>query len=445
MRKYKLLSLIVGTMMIIPLNVYGWTFQTNPLGSAMLGKVQFVSQTEGWISAASGRLLHTTNGGSDWLVVTPFPNDTLVSMSDPSVTMSWVNETHGWKINAMGTDFGDVHGGVVHKTTDGGSIWDKNILSVDSGDFGLQIQFVNESNGWASVYNFVTGLFKLFSSTDGGNNWNHISTPAGGLFYFVDTNNGWIISAGPEPSPPYEIMKTTDGGVNWTVQYTDNTEGGFNAIQFADLNHGWVVGENGKIIKTTDGGLNWTSLTNTGVTNFETYHSKCVYFLDSNIGWIGTDADGVAPIVLYTEDGGANWTTQPTPIDGEGGYDDIFSIFFWDVNNGWLTADYGKICNYQSTGIEQNSNIIKENKLNQNYPNPFNPKTQIEFSLEKNAEVKLMVYNVNGQIACELVNGKKNSGHHTVEFDGSDLNSGLYYYTLEVEGETLTQKMILIK
>ncbi|MBU4486025.1 MAG: T9SS type A sorting domain-containing protein, partial [Candidatus Delongbacteria bacterium] len=90
-------------------------------------------------------------------------------------------------------------------------------------------------------------------------------------------------------------------------------------------------------------------------------------------------------------------------------------------------------------------NIPKENKLYQNYPNPFNPVTQIRFALSKTANVKLSVYNIAGQQVTELANGIKNAGFHTVSFDGSRFNSGVYYYMLEADGKTLTQKMILMK
>ncbi|MFA7074981.1 MAG: T9SS type A sorting domain-containing protein, partial [Endomicrobiaceae bacterium] len=89
--------------------------------------------------------------------------------------------------------------------------------------------------------------------------------------------------------------------------------------------------------------------------------------------------------------------------------------------------------------------LPSEIKLYQNYPNPFNPVTQINFALAKNAQVKLSVYNISGQKVAELVNGTKQAGNHAVDFDGSKLNSGVYYYTLEVDGKSLTQKMILMK
>ncbi len=83
--------------------------------------------------------------------------------------------------------------------------------------------------------------------------------------------------------------------------------------------------------------------------------------------------------------------------------------------------------------------------LHQNYPNPFNPVTLIKFDLAKTANVKLSVYNVNGQKLADLTNGVMNAGAHSVEFDGSRFNSGVYYYTLEAEGRIFTQKMILMK
>ncbi|MBU4487037.1 MAG: T9SS type A sorting domain-containing protein, partial [Candidatus Delongbacteria bacterium] len=91
------------------------------------------------------------------------------------------------------------------------------------------------------------------------------------------------------------------------------------------------------------------------------------------------------------------------------------------------------------------SSLPSQHTLYQNYPNPFNPTTQFKFALVKTADVKLSVYNISGQKVAELANGTRQSGVHTVDFDGSKFNSGVYYYTLEVEGKSLTQKMILMK
>src|SRR5512134_3683402 len=73
-----------------------WVEQTNPLGfgeQAMLGKVWFVNETEGWIACQAGGFLHTTNAGSDWIYVNPFPSDTVESFCDPALSMSWIGTT----------------------------------------------------------------------------------------------------------------------------------------------------------------------------------------------------------------------------------------------------------------------------------------------------------------------------------------------------------------
>ncbi|MBN2771809.1 MAG: T9SS type A sorting domain-containing protein [Spirochaetes bacterium] len=91
------------------------------------------------------------------------------------------------------------------------------------------------------------------------------------------------------------------------------------------------------------------------------------------------------------------------------------------------------------------STMPTQHQLFQNYPNPFNPVTQIKFALTKSTDVKLSVYNINGQLISQLASGVRQAGIHTVDFDGARFNSGVYYYTLEVEGKSLTQKMILMK
>jgi len=440
MKKFTFILTILIALTINANAQSGWNLQINPLGSgdtAMLGKIQFASPLEGWISGGRGDLLHTTDAGANWTAVTPFPNDTVMSMSDPSVSMWWVNQTHGWKINAMGDSLENAHGAVIHKTSDGGITWEKNVISTDFGDFGLQVQFVDENNGWATVFNFQTGVFNTYSSSDGGNNWNLIPATAGGFFYFVDVNNGWLISAGPDMAPPYEIMKTTDGGVNWSVQYSDDTEGSFEEIQFTDLNNGWVVGRKGKILKTSDGGTNWTSLTNTGIANFDTYHSKCVFFIDATNGWIGSDVDEVDPIVLHTTDGGNSWIIQTTPINGTlSGGDDIFSIFFWDVNNGWFTGDNGIISHTTNGGMRIADNIIS-NSINFS-PNPASDIVTININRNNNADLTLNIYNIMGSLVkTEML--KQNQQQINV----GDLSNGIYMIEIKSKGLTERQKLII--
>ncbi len=98
-----------------------------------------------------------------------------------------------------------------------------------------------------------------------------------------------------------------------------------------------------------------------------------------------------------------------------------------------------------SKTVEVNFNAPKKFELSQNYPNPFNPTTTISYNIPEASNVKLTIYNLLGQEIKTLVNGFKEAGVHTVNFNASELNSGLYIYKLQAGSYTQTRKMTLIK
>jgi enterochelin esterase-like enzyme len=83
--------------------------------------------------------------------------------------------------------------------------------------------------------------------------------------------------------------------------------------------------------------------------------------------------------------------------------------------------------------------------LSQNYPNPFNPNTIIEFTLEKAAPVKLIIYNSLGQIVMLLLDEVKGYGTHKILFKAANLPSGIYYYKLVLPDRSQTKPMVLLK
>ena len=106
--------------------------------------------------------------------------------------------------------------------------------------------------------------------------------------------------------------------------------------------------------------------------------------------------------------------------------------------------DFDGTVNYSSE-IEVDVNGPTEFSLYQNYPNPFNPATTIKFSLAKQANVKIVVYNVVGQIVVELINKTMEEGYHEVQFIANDYASGIYYYRLKTSEFTSIKKMLLLK
>ena len=89
--------------------------------------------------------------------------------------------------------------------------------------------------------------------------------------------------------------------------------------------------------------------------------------------------------------------------------------------------------------------VAKYFSLDQNYPNPFNPSTTISYNLAENADVSLKVYDVMGQEVAKLVNEKQSAGTHNVQFDASELSSGIYFYKLIAGDFISVKKMSLIK
>lgn len=83
--------------------------------------------------------------------------------------------------------------------------------------------------------------------------------------------------------------------------------------------------------------------------------------------------------------------------------------------------------------------------LNDNYPNPFNPNTKISYELGEQAQVRLEVYNVLGQHVTTLVDERQSAGQYEVQFDGSELSSGVYIYRLVAGNYIESRQMMLVK
>lgn len=99
----------------------------------------------------------------------------------------------------------------------------------------------------------------------------------------------------------------------------------------------------------------------------------------------------------------------------------------------------------QTVSVESNNEIVKSYELKQNYPNPFNPNTIIEYTLNKNSDVSIIIYDILGKEVNTLVNQKQLSGTYKLNLNASDLSSGTYFYSLIVDGIAESKKMILVK
>jgi hypothetical protein len=193
------------------------------------------------------------------------------------------------------------------------------------------------------------------------------------------------------------------------------------------------------IYKSTNNGVNWAFEYNGAASGWGSNfcnEDPNVYMSGS---WSGSNS-------TLTLDGGATRITI-TGLSGNGG-------FMLLNEKGTILAQAGstlykfRVQYDVVTAIQEitlNSGIPADFNLSQNYPNPFNPSTKIRYDLPEKGNVKLVVFDQLGRQVSELINGVKSAGSYEVEFNGSNLASGIYFYKLEVSGQTFTKKMILVK
>ncbi|MBI5401801.1 MAG: T9SS type A sorting domain-containing protein [Ignavibacteriae bacterium] len=101
--------------------------------------------------------------------------------------------------------------------------------------------------------------------------------------------------------------------------------------------------------------------------------------------------------------------------------------------------------NGDNPGKGKNTAILPQNYSVTNFPNPFNPVTKIVYALPKAGNVNITVYNSLGQIVKALLNEYKTAGSYLVEFNGSNLSSGMYFYKITSQNYSEVKKMMLIK
>ena len=249
------------------------------------------------------------------------------------------------------------------------------------------------------------------------------------------------------------IYKTTNAGVNWNVT---NMTDMISDITFLNSTTGIAIGntETGNTIniyKTTNTGSNWTiintftgnkifnnlmSLPNTG-TAFAIGNT-----IDTAMQWI----DKIT--TLKTTNYGLNWVSKdfnPKLL--------AYGLSLVDANNFFigagetnLAAQILKSTNGGNVFVNQvGTSVPSSYSLGQNYPNPFNPITNVKFSIINLGNVRLVVFDIMGREVQTLVNEKLQPGTYEARFDGSMLNSGVYFYKLITKGFTETKKMLIIK
>ncbi len=122
------------------------------------------------------------------------------------------------------------------------------------------------------------------------------------------------------------------------------------------------------------------------------------------------------------------------------------SIIWMHQNNSktdiWIAKE---VFNPIYTSIEDENININAFDLLHNYPNPFNPITNIEYFLEQDSKVEIKIFDILGNHLVTLVDGYRTSGKHNEKFIANNLSSGVYFYSIKVNGIRKTKSMVLLR
>src|SRR5688500_4664806 len=235
-------------------------------------------------------------------------------------TMAWLrsvfflDHNRGWAVGSKGT---------LLKTEDGGLNWKPTTAPTTA--IVRDISFLDEQNGWlvceVNIYELTTkeqARAFLMKTTDGGENWTRVELKG------IDVNSVLVRAVFSRGGRGWSfgenglIYATRDGGETWNPLYSPTRRlllGGF----FVDDDRGWIVGAGATIIQTSDGGETWYQSRLPQVD--KSVRFTAAWFVDNRIGW----AVGSAGNVYHTTNGGRTWQKQESGV-----YTDLLDVKFVD-------------------------------------------------------------------------------------------------------------------
>jgi hypothetical protein len=285
---------------------------------------------------------------------------------------------------------------------------------------------------------------KFLITTDGGSNWEDAQIDSGAFAYFPPVhfnffNEQYGFAAGGAIDIAGVVWKTTNGGESWR-SLEINSPDPIRQIHFFDSLNVFGIGGDPEfygiaIIRSTDAGDSWT-YEEPGIIGVATALS----FRTETEGWAPTS---FAQSLIYSFDSGITWTDTST-VDSSRIYDLAFS----DSLTGYAVGEEGIILKYKyqyPVFIKDKPEFADQYYLYPNYPNPFNSSTTIDYHIPEPSQVSLKIYNALGSLIATLKEDYQQSGNYRLTWNADTESSGVYYLQLNVNGNLLTKKMVLLK
>lgn len=321
----------------------------------------------------------------------------------------------------------------------------------------------NETNGFiyatdgSSMNIPVSGIYR---SLNNGEDWEFMKIENVSWGAYVSVSGSGHVYAMSSTG----ISKSSNDGINWILIPNSS----FYNFGVNGMNH--IFGKrNGGLYRSTNNGNSWENVLPLSdlygavysAVNGDLYSGgNGTLFKSTNNGdnWVQENITGPVSSIIENQSGRIFVSVYGVGVFMKAG--DTWTNITHNLNNIVITSlcfnDAGQLLAGTTTGVYRtNASVIAVNNMNQNipekfilyqnYPNPFNPVTHLEFGISKPEFISLKVCDVLGNEVADLVNEKKDPGNYVVEFNGSNLSSGIYYYKFIAGSFRQTKKMMLLK
>lgn len=319
--------------------------------------------------------------------------------------------------------------GGIYKSTDSSKIWERKVTGASISSVTKLI--TSSDSIYASIYDGV------YISIDEGESWNEIASKPDSSNEIIDiviSKDGKIFAA-----TFGEIFRSTDNGLTWELVTNGipPSTNFFMNLTISEEGYIYLGTRRLGIYRTKDMGENWEHIR----------HGWIRYVTTKPGGYLmaGAEQEGL----ILSTDHGDTWQIINSGLPGILPYTSFINSVYFD-------RDGYAYCSVHNFGIYRSALPVSVNHdeenfnsdsyiLFQNYPNPFNPSTTITYYIPENSNVTLKVYDILGKEIAVLVNEERSAGTYKIEFNGSNLPSGIYFYRFIAGDFTATKKLILLK
>jgi photosystem II stability/assembly factor-like uncharacterized protein len=406
----------------------GWKICTSPSFQNRVDDIFMLDTQTGYAVCGDGKIVKTTDGDT-WTTLTQTANTYYRSVE-------FINTKKGFVGGFPQGSNTTTNINILRKTIDGGITWtDLSPLLHPRARKGICGLAIPDSNTIYGCGNWYQDSGYIIKSVDGGNTWSFIDMQpyASSIIdmYFINKDTGFATGRGPLPLRTGIILYTTNGGQSWTYKFQNTTASQYcwkiqrltDKLYFASLED--MLNVKPSILRSTDGGMNWTIQQ---VANNK-YNIEGIGFIDALNGWTGGDAN----FSFKSTNGGVTWdTVQICP----------FMNRVFKVNDTTLFATGDRIWKYKGDAIIP---VLPSARyaLVRCSPNPVHDNLKIDISLLRNTHVLLIVLDNSGKQINVIDNSDKQQGDYQYHFNPKYLPAGIYYIVIKTHEDKQVSKIVV--